>query len=143
MSHSFVFSQTIYEVSLLEIPNSDLIKTFRKLLSKCCSFTSRCCKRGKMIKSTLLLVILLIVLAEGSFKNRFSHIRYAITPGGGRSGRSLPQNCEGRLEFILTPSNKGAELKTVGEKKKNLRTSSRESYKAKSYGNCCWILYSR
>merc|ERR1712062_404610 len=84
----------------------------------------RCCKRGKMIKSILLLVILLIVLAEGSFKNRFSHIRYAITPGGGRSGRSLPQNCEGRLEFILSPSNKGAELKTVGEKKRNISASS-------------------
>merc|ERR1712062_520930 len=82
--------------------------------------TYKCCKRGKMIKSTLWLVILLIVLAEGSFKNRFSHIRYAITPGGGRSGRSLPQNCEGRLEFILSPSNKGAELKTVGKKREIL-----------------------
>ena len=49
-----------------------------------------------MIKSTLLLVILLIVLAEGSFKNRFSHIRYAITPGG-RSRRSFQQ--EGSLEL--------------------------------------------
>ena len=96
-----------------------------------------------MIKLTLLLVILLIVLAEGSFKNRFSHIRYAITPGGGRSGRSLPQNCEGRLEFKASPSENGYQLKTVGERKKNIRASSRESYKAKSYGNCCWILYSR
>ena len=95
-----------------------------------------------MIKSTLLLVILLIVFAEGSLKNKFSHIRYAITPGG-RSGRSFPQNCEGRLEFKASPSENGYELKTVGERKKNIRASSRESYKAKSYGNCCWILYSR
>ena len=84
-----------------------------------------------MMKSTLLLVILVVALAEGQ-----------ITAGG-RTGRSLPQHCEGRLEFIASPSDKGYQLKTVGERKKNIRASSRESYKAKSYGNCCWILYSR
>ena len=73
----------ILTVSLLNIPYYSNIK---------------CCKRGKMMKSTLLLVILLIVLAEGSFKNRFSHIRSLnlINPGG-RTGKSLQQ--EGALEF--------------------------------------------
>ena len=96
-----------------------------------------------MKKSTLLLVILLIVLAEGSFKDRFSHIRKFVTPGG-RPGQMRPQqNCEGRLEFLISPPNEEAELKAVGYKKGNLRTSSKQSYMAKSYGNCCWILYSK
>ena len=93
-----------------------------------------------MMKSTLLLVILLIVLAEGSFKDRFSHIRKFVTPGG-RPGQMGP--CEGRLEFFISPSTEQAELKAVGYKKGNLRTSSKQSYMAKSYGNCCWILYSK
>ena len=95
-----------------------------------------------MIKSTLLLVILLNALAEGQ-----------IT-GGGRPGRSLPQHCEGRLEFEALPSENGGELYAEGEEKGNLRSlihtltmvdgvRSKQSYKAKSYGNCCWILYSK
>ena len=89
-----------------------------------------------MMKSTLLLVILLIVLAEGSAN--------VVTPGGGvPSGPSLPEDCEGRMEFIESPSNETSELTAVGEQKGNLRASSRQSYKAKSYGNCCWIMYSR
>ena len=96
-----------------------------------------------MIKSTLLLVILLIALAEGQ-----------ITSGGRTgSGRSL-QYCEGRLEFEALPSENGGELYAEGEEKGNLRSlihtltmvdgvRSKQSYKAKSYGNCCWILYSK
>ena len=95
-----------------------------------------------MIKSTLLLVILVVALAEGQ-----------ITAGG-RTGRSLPQHCEGRLEFIASPSENGYEKYAEGEEKGNLHTMirkltlvdgvrSRQSYKAKSYGNCCWTLYSK
>ena len=95
-----------------------------------------------MMKSTLLLVILLVALAEGQ-----------ITAGG-RTGRSLPQHCEGRLEFIASPSENGDEKYAEGEEKGNLHTMirklmlvdgvrSRQSYKAKSYGNCCWTLYSK
>ena len=96
-----------------------------------------------MMKSTLLLVILLIVLAEGSFKDRFSNIRNFITSGG-RPGQMRPQQaCEGRLEFIELPTNNEVGIKAVGERKGNLLASSRRSYMAKSYGNCCWILYSK
>ena len=95
-----------------------------------------------MIKSTLLLVILVVALAEGQ-----------ITAGG-RTGRSLPQHCEGRLEFIASPSENGDEKYAEGEEKGNLHTMirkltlvdgvrSRQSFKAKSYGNCCWTLYSK
>ena len=96
-----------------------------------------------MIKSTLLLVILLIALAEGQITS------------GGRTGRSLySQHCEGRLEFEALPSENGGELYAEGEEKGNLRSlihmltmvdgvRSKQSYKAKSYGNCCWILYSK
>ena len=96
-----------------------------------------------MIKSALLLVILLIALAEGQ-----------ITSGGRTgSGRSL-QYCEGRLEFEALPSENGGELYAEGEEKGNLRSlihtltlvdgvRSKQSYKAKSYGNCCWTLYSK
>ena len=95
-----------------------------------------------MMKSTLLLVILVVALAEGQ-----------ITAGG-RTGRSLPQHCEGRLEFIASPSENGDEKYAEGEEKGNLHTMirklslvdgvrSRQSYKAKSYGNCCWTLYSK
>ena len=107
-----------------------------------------------MMKSTLLLVILLIVLAEGSFKDRFSHIRKFVTPGGRPGQMRTQQNCEGRLEFIAVPSNNTAELNAVWQQKGNLHTllrrltlvdgvRSRQSYEAKSYGNCCWILYSK
>ena len=96
-----------------------------------------------MIKSTLLLSIFLIVLAEGQ-----------VFGGGGLPGNSLPQQCEGRLEFIAFPSNNGDELYAEGEEKGNLhkliRTltlvkgkRSRQSFEAKSYGNCCWTLYSK
>ena len=96
-----------------------------------------------MIKSALLLVILLIALAEGQ-----------ITSGGRTgSGRSL-QYCEGRLEFEALPSENGGELYAEGDEKGNLHeliqtltsvdgVRSRQSYKAKSYGNCCWTLYSK
>ena len=95
-----------------------------------------------MMKSTLLLVILVVALAEGQ-----------ITAGG-RPGRSLQQHCEGRLEFIASPSENGDEKYAEGEEKGNLHTMirkltlvdgvrSRQSYKAKSYGNCCWTLYSK
>ena len=95
-----------------------------------------------MIKSTLLLVILLIALAEGQITS------------GGRPGRSLPQHCEGRLEFEALPSENGGELYAEGDEKGNLHeliqtltsvdgVRSRQSYKAKSYGNCCWTLYSK
>ena len=95
------------------------------------------------MKSTPILVILLIALAEGSFKNRFSHIRNVITSGG-RPGQMRPQQaCEGRLEFIELPTNNEVGIKAVGERKGNLRASSKRSYMAKSYGNCCWILYSK
>ena len=103
-----------------------------------------------MMKLTLLLGILLIVLAEGG-NSGLSGRR--ITPGGGGStlGRSL---CQGRMEFIALPSNNTAELNAVGQHKGNLRTlirrltlvdgvRSRQSYEAKSYGNCCWTLYSK
>ena len=94
-----------------------------------------------MIKSTLLLVIC-FALAEGQITS------------GGRTGRSLPQHCEGRLEFEALPSENGGELYAEGEEKGNLRSlihtltmvdgvRSKQSYKAKSYGNCCWILYSK
>ena len=94
-----------------------------------------------MIKSTLLLVIC-FALAEGQITS------------GGRTGRSLPQHCEGRLEFIASPSENGDEKYAEGEEKGNLHeliqtltsvdgVRSRQSYKAKSYGNCCWTLYSK
>ena len=94
-----------------------------------------------MMKSTLLLVILLIVLARP--------IPAPIPPP-----RPIPRplHCEGRLEFIAVPSNNTAELNAVGQQKGNLHTlldtlrrgvSARQSYEAKSYGNCCWTLYSK
>ena len=60
----------------------------------------KCCKRGKMMKSTLLLVILLTVLAEGSYKNKFSHIRSlaSISPGGRTKSVPILQQ-EGYLEL--------------------------------------------
>ena len=96
-----------------------------------------------MMKSTLLLVILLIVLARP--------IPAPIPPP-----RPIPRplHCEGRLEFIASPSENGDEKYAEGEEKGNLRSlihtltmvdgvRSKQSYKAKSYGNCCWILYSK
>ena len=91
-----------------------------------------------MIKSTLLLVILLIALVKGQIM----------------SFNSIQQHCEGRLEFEALPSENGGELYAEGEEKGNLRSlihtltmvdgvRSKQSYKAKSYGNCCWILYSK
>ena len=96
-----------------------------------------------MMKSTFLLVILLIVLARP--------IPAPIPPP---IPAPKPLHCEGRLEFIAVPSNNTAELYAEGEDKGNLRTlirtltlvdgvRSRQSYEAKSYGNCCWTLYSK
>ena len=85
-----------------------------------------------MIKSTLLFVILLIVLAGGSLEKE--------EEDGGPTAKS---SCEGRMVFIELPSNKTYELRGVGYEKGNLRASSKQSYKAKSYGNCCWTLYSK
>ena len=59
------------------------------------------------------------------------------------------EDCEGKLEFIESPSNKTYELKAVGEHERTATEQDRNRHprsrqgKAKSYGNCCWILYSR
>ena len=82
-----------------------------------------------MIKATLFIVFGLIVLGSAG----------SIIENAKRQ-----RNCEGRLEMIGLPSRVGIELSAIGEKRRNLRAvSAKQTYLAKSYGNCCWIVYSR
>ena len=81
-----------------------------------------------MVKATLFIVLGLIVLGSAG----------SIIDNAKRQ-----RNCEGRLEMIGLPSRIGIELSAIGEKRRNLRADAKQSYLAKSYGNCCWIVYSR